>query len=804
VRTRLQEFGFRKSEYERPTQNWVCGRGVDDEACEIGPDPRGGCRATFECEPLKRGDRWACTRPEARGGACPTGPQPDGTCARAVPRCQPVRSTRGRRGSVARWVSALTLGVLLILIASSTQPDFLSPGHLTFGHSKVESCGTCHTSFEGGRGAWLYAAFAPSSAGADSERCLACHGLGENARGVHGLTAAEAAAVHERAVRRPRVAQSMPFAMTLASFAVEAPAIADRALVCATCHREHQGQREDLAAIDNQRCQACHVDKFDGLANGHPAFSSYPFERRARIKFDHASHIGKHFREADEGRAPTACAECHRLDASTGLMHTASFEIGCAGCHGGDVIGEGTSGPRGIAVLVLPGLDVDSMRAATAGIGAWPEDSEGEITPFLELLLGAGDAALAARVAAARELDLLDLSGEGGESMAAVTEVAWAFKELTWGLTSRGQQEMLARTEAALGRPVERSEAAALAATIPVDALRAAQRVWFPDLATELAAHRAGRPVPMPGDAPIEAVALDSGDEAALSVRAPVDDDILGEDDDILGEDDDILDEDDDILGEDDDILGEDDDILGEDDDILGEDDDILGEDDDILGEDDDILAEDGNLYGDDEIAIEEAQPLAESFEAEALEDTMPDEDRMRVGGWFRDDFALLYRPAGHADPFIRAWLDATGARPSDAARRVFDELSAPRALGKCAKCHSIDAAEPGTVRVNWKAAQPATDVHRFTRFDHGPHLNPLKAEGCTTCHKLDNEADFMGSFDDHDASSFVSNFAPVEKTVCAECHVAQAAGESCTTCHNYHVGVIVPVERGAEMAAEK
>ncbi len=788
---RLQEFGFRGSAYERPSQDWVCGRGVHDEACEVGPDARGRCRATFECEPLKKGDRWTCTRSETRGGACPSGPRPDGGCACAIPRCQPLRSARGRRGGVSRWASVLTLGALLILLAGPTLPGFLSPGDLTFGHSKVENCGTCHAAFEGGRGAWLYAAFAPTGAGADSRRCLACHALGENALSVHGLPAAETLVIHERTARQPPEARRMPFAMALASLTIGAPEVEDGALACATCHREHRGQRFDLAAIGNQRCQACHVNKFQGLTSGHPDFSSYPAERRPHIKFDHVSHIGKYFRKASDGQAPTACTECHRLDTLAGTMGTAAFEAGCAGCHGGDVTGEGSSGPRGIEVLALPGLDVESLLDEEVEIGAWPEDAEGEITPLLELLLGAGDAALAERIGAARELDLLDLYEVDEETIDAATELAWAFKELAWGLSSRGQQEMVARIEAALGRPVEQGEAAALAAMMPVDAVRAAQRAWFPDLAAELAAHRAGRPVPLPGDEPFGAIAPEAGGDAEVAEPdgALADDDILGEDDDILGEDDDIFGEDEDILGEDDDILAEDDDILGEDDEILGEDDDILGEDDDILGDD-------------DEIVIEEAEPLAEAAEVEVLEDTMPEEDRMRIGGWFREEFALFYRPTGHADSFLRAWLDASAQAPGEVARRVFAELSAPRALGKCGKCHSVDAAENGALRVNWRASRPSPDVHRFTRFDHGPHLNAVGAGGCQDCHRPDRWADFMASFDDYDSQSFASNFAAIDKAVCAECHVSQAAGESCTSCHYYHVGVIAPVERGARTMA--
>ena len=59
-----------------------------------------------------------------------------------------------------------------------------------------------------------------------------------------------------------------------------------------------------------------------------------------------------------------------------------------------------------------------------------------------------------------------------------------------------------------------------------------------------------------------------------------------------------------------------------------------------------------------------------------------------------------------------------------------------------------------------------------------------------------------MASFDDHDPRTFAANFTPIEKPLCTDCHVAREAGDSCTMCHNYHVGVIAPVMRGAEMAA--
>lgn len=66
------------------------------------------------------------------------------------------------------------------------------------------------------------------------------------------------------------------------------------------------------------------------------------------------------------------------------------------------------------------------------------------------------------------------------------------------------------------------------------------------------------------------------------------------------------------------------------------------------------------------------------------------------AGGWYRDDFSLMYRPAGHGDGFFRTWLDASGAAESGPARRLFTALTAPQAPGRCIKCHSVGGYRTG------------------------------------------------------------------------------------------------------------
>ena len=55
-------------------------------------------------------------------------------------------------------------------------------------------------------------------------------------------------------------------------------------------------------------------------------------------------------------------------------------------------------------------------------------------------------------------------------------------------------------------------------------------------------------------------------------------------------------------------------------------------------------------------------------------------------GGWRRDDYEmrLLYRPTGHADALMRAWIELGGT--GDTLRPLFDSLTGDFAPGRCAK----------------------------------------------------------------------------------------------------------------------
>ena len=175
-------------------------------------------------------------------------------------------------------------------------------------------------------------------------------------------------------------------------------------------------------------------------------------------------------------------------------------------------------------------------------------------------------------------------------------------------------------------------------------------------------------------------------------------------------------------------------------------------------------------------------------------------EKQVMTGGWYRQDadFVLLYRPTGHPDPFLCAWLEftvrASGPKPARATAAIFTRLSNPKAPGMCMKCHSVDAQAGQRKRIQWTAARPSPHERKVTRFAHAVHFSLLDDKGCLSCHALNQEAGVMEAYKQTDPLTFTSNFRAMRKTACTTCHTSERAGDTCLTCHNYHQGTVSPV----------
>lgn len=836
-RIRLQKFDHHSSSYERPDRAWICGHADEGIECRLGPDGRGRCRAAAVCAPMRRGSSWVCTRAAEAGGPCSEGPLPDGRCCRQVPPCVPRRSSRAKERSLVLWAFAVTLGIVALGLAPVRRADFASPGSLTTSHGGVHDCSSCHANWNDGVAGWFRSARASP---VPDRACLACHDVGANPALAHGLPAARLSEWTNRAL------PPETWSLARARQEVAGPTDPHSAPPCSVCHAEHGGADADLREVADARCQTCHVRTFASFSSGHPEFGTYPSTEATALVYDHLSHFGRHFSEERfRDLAPLQCGDCHYVDVVGERMLVRPFEESCGSCHGSQIDGvDRPGGTRGLVVLDVPGLDEATLRAHGLDVGSWPWAAEGRGSPFLSLLLDE-DGRVAAE--ALEDVDPLDLSGEDDATLVAAARFARSVKRLYGDLVFDGAEVAADRLRSRIGG-VRDSRLPDLLRGLQRETVSVAVDGWFPALEEELGRWEAGdgdlRPRP-PGSAETELASPDRdapsppldgpllGQDEDIPAAGGSDDDLLGTGDDLLSGDDDLLSGDDDLSGDggtspaggddllggasptetedllaggDDLLSGEDDDLLSADDgDLHAESDDLLGSEDDLLTDgseegDDLLLVDDGPGAGGDDLLLGAAGPPIEEEDlrppppATPPRESVSPEQWVRRGGWFVEGTAILYRPSGHPDRFLSAWLDLVAPlRDDPTADHLFERLVAADAPGACGKCHSV--AESSAERVvRWRPAAQERARSRLTRFPHASHFTvAFSLDVCGSCHRLRPDADVLSSWEDRDPSTFVPAFEASPRELCASCHGRGGVGETCTGCHLYHTGVTIP-----------
>jgi hypothetical protein len=200
------------------------------------------------------------------------------------------------------------------------------------------------------------------------------------------------------------------------------------------------------------------------------------------------------------------------------------------------------------------------------------------------------------------------------------------------------------------------------------------------------------------------------------------------------------------------------------------------------------------------------AKPQTRAAPVLSIESDVDPESWAEYGGWYRQDYAIFYRPIGHKDKFIFSWLVLTGPGSPKGDRSppaaVFDLLTDKDTQGSCTKCHSVDDIRGRGRLVNFSAPSVKNKQGRFTNFIHGPHFGILENRagilenrGCLTCHNLEKGRPYLKSYEQGNPQNFVSNFGAVKKDLCQTCHTSSMARQDCLLCHKYHVnGVITPI----------
>ena len=307
------KFDHDKSSYERPNFPYKCGRGAMWRTpCFKGPKIDGSCGGTQDCEPFFKEGRWSCRRVKEFGGSCNEGPGPNGECSWKRPPCAPKKTLRSIRGQI----SFLTVATIIALLAGSLalNPEgrglvsVSDAGPLSRSHEKfteTKGCSSCHSAHAQGPVAWIKAVFSQEDI---SVGCANCHSFS----GSDSISHNNKDLIKDREVRK---------------------------IECVICHREHNGERMNNLKLTGEQCNTCHKNKFDSFSKGHPEFpEKYPYFNRNSIKFDHSSHLNKHFENpkfSDKG--PKSCMGCHQVTLSDREVRPQAFEMICVECHGSQI-----------------------------------------------------------------------------------------------------------------------------------------------------------------------------------------------------------------------------------------------------------------------------------------------------------------------------------------------------------------------------------------------------------------------------------------------------------------------------------
>ena len=394
-------------------------------------------------------------------------------------------SRRDRLAVLLALVTVVCAGSAFIL---SKGTQFLMPGPLASAHGAIENCSTCHTKSGSGKLSWIHGLVAGDPL-ADSKACLTCHKMPDTAFNAHG---ASAEVLEQSTKRLTKIAAQTPAPQSARAQSIAFPThdVVARDLYCATCHQEHKGVNFNLNKISNEQCRSCHVVKFDSFDGHHPKFENYPFKRRTRIVYDHAGHFGKHYPELAKKdparRIPATCSTCHNSGEDKRVMAVAPFEQTCTACHLDQITGkERVSGPKGVAFLSLPGLDLQTLKKKNALIGEWPDASDAALTPFMQVMIS-GDERGRALIKAVDSLNLQDLTNASDEQIKAVTNLVWEIKRLFYALLKGKASDVLGNLNIGGEAKLSATLVADLTAGIPRDVIISAQQLWLPNLATEM------------------------------------------------------------------------------------------------------------------------------------------------------------------------------------------------------------------------------------------------------------------------------------------------------------------------------
>jgi hypothetical protein len=691
------------------------------------------------------------------GLPCPAGPR--GSRCSQIPSelggntCRPLRTLVWWSRSIQMTATLVALLVVSLAWSNLVGKQSIAPGPLTLAHAQLlvsaqnsvsgpnsidseNRCAACHPGNE--------TATATASA-KQSALCLKCH-IQDMPDAVHGSPHdLQGSALTELVKNGDR-----PETKTLLTKLVSRSPIhwQGSQTECSQCHREHQGTKHELQNMTTARCQACHRDAFHSFSTDHPEFKDYPYRGETNIAFDHIKHRDLHFTKKGAG---FDCKTCHVLEDQVGVVgqvfRSVSFERACSSCHLEPVK---SALQDGLIVLQVPSISINAMTLAGTEIGPWPMQAsqltDGVIPTVMRLLIESEPGGLSLLNQLPASGRLADLDSTSKKDRDTLQKLSIVTKQIMQKMANEGQPgfrsavEKLLETEGGISNTFESAEQNPgrkpwldrFASGIPPDLFRAAYDEWF-----EAADSKTKTVQSFPRGV--------SAFREASSNRSQDDDRLLGGAKSLLNR------------------------------------------------ADDDLL---NNGTSDLLDATGKQNPKSNGFKDSRAW------DQLAFGGWMidRQRMSIVYVPTGHADPWLSKWIELEEMRRDSKA--LSGDLQAQQSIAlaqQCRQCHSLHSfntshpspslnwsvsfrkANQGgqdmlkTDRIEnecWKSNRRAANLRPITKFDHGPHLTLPKLNDCQSCHELGKK-----------------DFLSMQKNQCSSCHQSNAAGESCTQCHNYHVG---------------
>lgn len=751
--------------------------------------------------------------------------------------------------SIRYFFTFLALGLVLTVFSAKSQRGWIAPGPLANPHAQLltghgvdatKRCAACHPgeAIENTRSNSLLVSFISkpiddeTQPPSESERgkrhtqsqlCMECH-KNDIPEAIHGsphdLTGDQ---LHQMLARfDPKI---RPGTASWIHGGGHSPvAWRDNPTECSECHREHQGTMHTLQAMASDRCQACHKSRFNSFELDHPEFTDYPYDRPRRLAFDHSKHRDLHFAKKNTA---FDCRTCHVSDQSVSavgsVFRAVSFETACASCHAEPIK---SALNDGVIVLQLPSISRQQFADAGVDIGPWPENAslltDGVIPPLMRLLIESepdGRELLASLPASGKLSDLKPSSPADAEAVRKLTQTT---RNLIRRMANEGQPGLRTRLIALLernrnteqqttpnqsglvslnGNPATDEWLSSVVQGLPPDLFAAALRDWFGESESNLP------------------IAISTPNEPAKSSMLGVTIQLSSSSKPIRQQDDDLL-------------------TGGTDDLLVGKPNADKPSNGSLLPTDDSLLNLESNKNGDDDLLGGSLDSLTPNTNKPEPLKSIKAWDQLAYGGWMidRQRMAIVYVPKGHGDQWLARWLEidqcdeelATEPGTKSKVQRLRDTSLALQ----CRQCHlthrddfafltpavrseglfyvNAEMRSTNTARgdsssslnLPWQALSRSPKMRQITHFDHTPHLSLPSLRDCQSCHEL-------RAFDEKEKPHFtrvvvgvenskesivggrkvVHEFKPLQRAQCATCHTATAAGNSCTECHNYHVG---------------